>query len=239
MATRIAGALVRPVVRELSPDWTPLRALAAVEGDPHTVFLESGGGVSAGARWTILAFDPLWRLELRGGALRRDGGATIPIPGDPLQALARAWPERVAYEGVPISLPFLSGLAGYLSYDLKDLIERYPARARRESSLPDLSLGFYDVVLAWDRVIGKGWAISTGLPESDPRARSRRAEERLVAALRRVEGGSKPAAEWDPRSARIESNFTHDEYLRAVDRALEHIAAGDIYQVNLAQRFRV
>jgi len=252
MATRIGGpearavAVVRPIVRELPSDWTPLRALAALEGDPHTVFLESGGAIGDGSRWTILASDPLWRLEVRGGALWRvsgDGGATLRIPGDSLEALAQAWPERVAYELGSVELPFLSGLAGYLSYDLKDHLERYPSLARRESSLPDLSLGFYDVVFVWDRARDQGWIASTGLPESDPRLRSRRAEERLAAAMRHVgegwKGNGSPARESHPRSPRIESNFTRHDYLRAVERALEHIAAGDIYQVNLAQRFRV
>src|SRR2546426_141541 len=247
MATRIPAAeaptvpVVRPLIRPLSPEWTPLRALAAVERDPHTLFLESGGPIGQGARWTLLAFDPLWRLEVRGGALWNvsgEGGGTLTVPGDPLAALAHAWPERIAYEDEGPGLPFLSGLAGYLSYDLKDHLERDPARARRESSLPDLSLGFYDVVFAWDRERGDGWVVSTGLPEPDPRTRESRAEERLESRLRRLESGWIAAPSSLPRG-RIESNFTRDEYLRAVDRALEHIAAGDVYQVNLAQRFRV
>src|SRR5258708_2231731 len=171
MATRATvGTLVRPLVRALEPELTPLRALAAVENDPHTLFLESGGPAGEGARWTILAFDPLYRLEVRAGALWRvpGSGAATPIPGAPMTPLARAWPEAVEYEDEGPALPFRSGLAGYLSYDLKDSIERYPSRARRESALPDLSLGFYDVVFAWDRTTGKGWAVSTGLPERDP-----------------------------------------------------------------------
>src|SRR3989442_5114739 len=127
---------IRPVVRALPEDLTPLRALAAIERDPHTVFFESGGPVEEGAQWTTLAFDPLWRLELRAGFLRRiSGDGQIVIPGEPMAALARAWPKRVACEEG--SIPFVSGLAGYIGYDLKDCLEPYPPRPRRESSLPD------------------------------------------------------------------------------------------------------
>ena len=256
MATRLAervesgeagaGApVVSPLVRPIPSGWTPLRTLAAVERLPHTLFLESGGPVGAGSEWTILAFDPVWRLELRGGALWRiEGTRAEALEGNPLVALARSWPEAVTLEPRPPA-PFASGLAGYLAYDLKDWIERFPVRAAREIDLPDLSLGFYDVVWAWHRGSGEGWCVSTGLPELDPGIREARARERLTAqwgTLESAHARTAPPAATPPANAhrpRITSNFTRDEYLRMVERGLDHIAAGDIYQVNLAQRFRV
>jgi para-aminobenzoate synthetase component 1 len=253
------AAVVSPAIRPLPRELTPLRALAAVERMPHTVFLESGGPHAPGSEWTILAFDPAWRLELRegrlwriaGGASGRRGGRAVELAGDPLSALAAAWPDRVRYDPAP-PVPFASGFAGYLAYDLKDLFERYPRRARREIDLPDLSLGFYDVVWAWHRATGESWAVSTGLSEADEGARAGRARARIQEQWRVIERaaagtgddpddavapGVHPAG---PRPCRaITSNFTRAAYLRTVERALEHIAAGDIYQVNLAQRFRV
>jgi len=237
-----AAGTVRPLVRPLPPDLSPLRALAAVEREPHTLFLESSGPIASEARWTLLAFDPAWRLEVRGGALwKMEGGASSAISGPPMTALAQAWPERIEYEEEWVGLPFVSGLAGFLAYDLKDHLERYPGRARRESSLPDLSLGFYDVIFAWDRERGEGWAVSTGLSAPDAGSREERARARLAAQWERIMGGAPRGgapATGGSRSV-LQSNFTREEYLRTVERALEHIAAGDIYQVNLAQRFRL
>jgi para-aminobenzoate synthetase component 1 len=246
MATRSSApaGTVRPLVRALPADLSPLRALAAVEREPHTLFLESGGPIASEARWILLAFDPAWRLEVRGGALwRMEGGGASAVSGHPMTALAQSWPERIEYEEEWVGLPFVSGLAGFLSYDLKDHLERYPGRARRESSLPDLSLGFYDVVFAWDRERGEGWVVSTGLSAPDPGSREERAQARLAAQWDRIVDGAhrgepRAAPGGGPRPA-LRSNFTRDEYLRTVERALEHIAAGDIYQVNLAQRFRL
>ena len=74
---------VRLAARALPPELTPLVALSAVERDAHTVFLESGGPAGEGARWTLLAFDPVERLEVRGSALWRvsRAGATTQVPG--------------------------------------------------------------------------------------------------------------------------------------------------------------
>lgn len=247
-----ARAIVRPL-----PEWlTPLRALAAVQTSPHTVFFESGGDPLPSSEWTLLAFDPLWRFEVVDGALTamRDGRRTR-CSGGALEALAAAWPARSAIHDAP-PMPFRSGLAGAIAYDFKDCVERFPQRSRRERSLPDLTLGFYDVVWGWRRSTGEGWCVATGLAEAAWHAatgsaamtesqRERRAIESLAAQWDRLTTGASArsgggyaesaSAKW-PRPS-IRSNFTRDGYCRMVETALEHIAAGDIYQVNLSQRF--
>src|SRR5262245_15327110 len=160
------GQVVDPVVRRLPPEWTPLRALEIVGRRAYTLFFESGGPAGEASEWTILAFDPLYRLVLRDGRLRRldPRGPDRELDGHPLDALARAWPRAIqAAHGPATEMPFISGLAGYLSYDLKDWIERYPSRAARDLDFPDLSLRFHDVVWAWKRSTGEGWVVSTGL----------------------------------------------------------------------------
>jgi para-aminobenzoate synthetase component I len=250
--------VVRPLVRALPPEWTPVRALDAVGTRPYTLFFESGGAAGEASQWTMLAFDPLWRLTIREGRLRRtDAGGECVVEGDPMRALAEAWPARVAYDPPPPG-PFTSGLAGYLSYDLKDRLERYPSRAMRDLDFPDLSLRYHDVVWVWNRDTAEGWAVSTGLPEHEDGVRAARAKERLDVQWRVMGEGSqarlhgtrthvsRSGAETARRAGaaptaarRFTSNFTRVAYCEMVTRALEYIAAGDIYQVNLAQRFRV
>jgi para-aminobenzoate synthetase component I len=254
MGTSSRGAL-EPVVRRLPPEWTPLRALEVVGQRPYPLFLESGGAPGVASEWTLLAFDPLYRLVLRDGRLWRvDTGDRAPgreLEGHPLDALARAWPAPTrAAEGPVAEIPFVSGLAGYLSYDLKDWIERYPSQAARDLDFPDLSLRFHDVVWVWRRSTGEGWAIATGLygDERDGLAgasaeRRTRAETRLVEQWGLLEKGIGHAPEVSgappSRPAIVTSTFTRPGYESMIERALEYIAAGDIYQVNLAQRFRV
>jgi len=250
--TASATATISPEIRALPAEWTPLRVLGAVEASPHMIFLESGGDSVDESEWTILGFDPVWRVELRDRALWGiEGEHAERLPGSPLEALAGCWPERVLVEPrLAPRLPFCSGLAGYLSYDLKDWIERFPHRAVRDLPLPDLSLGFYDVVWTWRRSTGEGWMVSTGLGQGSSAERSSRARARLQEQWRAVESRVTSAPDPVPASMiahhapsdvhpRVTSNFTRADYMRMVEHALGHIAAGDIYQVNLAQRFRV
>ncbi|HET6836398.1 MAG TPA: aminodeoxychorismate synthase component I, partial [Gemmatimonadales bacterium] len=76
--------------------------------------------------------------------------------------------------GIP---PFQGGLAGYIGYDWGAVLERLPGTRYDDLRIPDVMLGLYDWVIAWDHLQGLAWLISTGLPESGE-ARARRARER-------------------------------------------------------------
>lgn len=242
----VRGAIeVRALVRELPAAWTPDRVASVLERFPRAVFFESAGADLEAGAWTLFAFDPIWQVEVRDGRLLRDGVDLGPA----LQALTAIWPESVEYATAP-PIPFATGLAGSLAYDLKNCFERYPSRALAEWDHPDLCLGFHDVVFGWRRDTGAGWVVATGLDGSsvDPAratARLNAAWASLEAAFAAVPEGAEAAVEKTDVSSRgslaptAVSDFTREDYLRAVERAKEHIAAGDIYQVNLSQRFRV
>jgi len=130
-----------------------------------------------------------------------------------------------------------------LSYDLNRFIERLPSLSTDDLQVPDCLLGFYDRALIFDHVKERLVVASTGLPELNPRAAHRRATWRgqeLIRQLRRLEDGRRrwgsPAQRERPQSG-LEVTFTKEGYLDAVRKAKEYIAAGDIYQVNLSQRF--
>ena len=111
-------------------------------------------------------------------------------------------------------------------------MERLPATAADEG-LPELDVGFYDWVLAADHLSGESWIVATGLPtgqEADARARVAGIQERLNATP------SSPSNAASLKAPRLRSNFRRVDYLQAIERAREYIAAGDIFQVNLSHR---
>jgi para-aminobenzoate synthetase component 1 len=101
-------------------------------------------------------------------------------------------------------------------------------------------MGFYDCAVAFDHRENKTYLVSTGFPELDEGKRLRRAEERLQELRSRVLFAAPPPPLPPAVSVKgggLKPNFTHEAYLEAVAKAREFICAGDIFQVNLSQRF--
>jgi para-aminobenzoate synthetase component 1 len=162
------------------------------------------------------------------------------------------WLAPYSAERVPDLPPWQGGAAGLLSYDLGRSLEPIPGPRYDEFGLPAIAMGLYDTCVAFDHANDRAWAISHGLPELDPNCRRGRAAQRLGALLERLDRSPPPRvgepvkppltlAQLAPcfdslRLDRVRSNFTRDGYLRAVARVVEHLRAGDAFQVNLAQR---
>ena len=136
---------------------------------------------------------------------------------------------------IPGLPPFQGGVAGLVSYECG--LARLGLAVPGSSNVPLLSLHIYDLVYAFDHDAGRGWIISQGVPARGPTARRARATERLeglLAALATpVSAGHSP-----PVSGRgeIASTQSPESYGTMVQAGIELVRAGDIFQVNLAQR---
>ena len=146
---------------------------------------------------------------------------------------------------LPPGCAYGPGWLGYLSYQLAHYFERLPTRAASQTRLPEMHLGFYDAVAVHDRIAG-GWQI-VSLRWEDPPPRAGEAEAALEAILADADGSSPPPAGEPLPTATgsehlfidpsVRSTFTPDAYRSAVARCVDYIAAGDVFQVNLSQRF--
>ena len=142
-----------------------------------------------------------------------------------------------AFESAPHDTGFPPGAAiGVLSYDLGRRFERIRATAATDAPCADVSIGLYDRLVLHDYLTSESWVVSTGLPAAAS-ARAERATNRAREALDLLAHG--PEVERQPGVSALEpeSNFDRQTYAATVRHAQAHIAAGDIYQVNLTQRF--
>ncbi len=223
--------------RALALDASPHRVASAFRGREGFAFLDSS---SAGeqARFSVLGWDPPLTFRAKGGLVEvRVGGHRFEAAADPFDVLGRLL-RACAVERVP-GVPYGGGALGYLGYDLFPFVERHrELRSTDDLGLPDAHLGFHDTVLVYDHLLGTWTVVATpvfrGRGEPSRLIEERTAEVRE--ALSRVEAYR--SAETAPGCSIPTSNMTRERYLAAVRVALEHIRAGDIYQVNLSQRFR-
>jgi len=242
-----------PLVEELSPCPDVMDVLRAFANQPDVLLLESTLQREEVGRYSFLTADPFEFFECQQAVYGLD----------PFAAL-RSRSRELTAETVPGLPPFQGGAAGLLSYELGGTWERVPVPLGDEFRLPALAVGLYDWVIAWDHAQNRAWVISHGFPETDAARRTDRAARRLrdvVAALkslgfRKSQGfaRSAPAAwgrlsslppiraenlvrQWPaPGPDGLTSNFSPGGYLRAVQRVIDCIHAGDVFQANLSQR---
>jgi para-aminobenzoate synthetase component 1 len=190
------------IVTELTPAPDPVRCCELLEGLSYRIFLDSALKGTLGtslARYSFLTADPVAVVRSKGAATERLdllNGSAHAVAGDALAAVqSTIAPYRT--EPAPGLPPFQGGAAGYLAYDWANQLERLPTPRFDDLAMPDVVMGIYDWVIAWDHDQSRAWLISTGLPETSATARERRASERAAAVRERladIEGGPKRAA---------------------------------------------
>jgi len=246
-AERSREAVVVPVTRELTADWwTPVAAfhrLAATE--PDVFLLESVEGGERVGRYSFLGRRPFLTVRGRGEELRitgRDAGRFRDLAGPPLERLRAIF---AAYRGEPLPglPPFTSGAVGYFGYDTVRWVERLPDRARPAAPEDDLALIFLEEVAVFDHVHRRLTLVANACrgEGADPGPAYDRAAARLDAMERALYAAESPppAAAPAPSAAEPESNLDPAAFRDRVRRAKEYIAAGDVFQVVLSQRFTV
>jgi len=172
--------------------------------------------------WSRWSFAPgAARLVLRGATppdksrlVGRDG--VLKEWADPLDALR--WLGEQATESPTPGPPFKGGWVGWLSYDVGRCFETLPVRARDDLNLPLFELSYHTTTIALDHADGRAFRVRC----SDP------------SGSRRMMTGSR---HWQCGAPYTTASFDREGYIAAVRRAIEYIRAGDIFQVNLSQRF--
>ncbi|EJW12160.1 Anthranilate synthase, aminase component [Rhodovulum sp. PH10] len=221
--------------------------IKVAEGKPLSFLLESVEGGAVRGRYSIIGLDPdlVFRVVDGKAAIARGGAASdeafVPCPEPPLQALRTVIAESRI--DLPDTLPpMAAGVFGYLGYDMVRLMEELPAPNPDPIGIPDAMLVRPTVVIVFDAVKDAITVVTPVRPAPAVPAKiaHARAVERLTAV---VDALDRPLLK-EPIEDVAEaldvppaSNTTPEEYAAMVRRAKEYIAAGDIFQVVLGQRF--
>ena len=233
-----------PLIEKFESALTPLDAFEIIKNRSFAFFLDSGMDAHKLGRYSFVGSDPFLVVKTWGSNISINRGGEIKnLIGNPFDILGNLLETyRLDFHSSPV--PFIGGAVGYLSYDLCQFIERLPSTAVDDLKLPECYFGFYDVVLAFDNLEKRTYIISTGFPKEKSVERMSRAIKRLnelKADLTRMSGCNVGAPHayksCSAEEVTIQGNFTHQEYVKAVEKAKQYIIAGDIFEVNLSQRF--
>lgn len=211
--------MARPAHKEI-PYIEPVAAFQLFTGDPVAAFLDSADEGGGRGRYAYIAVDPVDTVTLYAGDLHRV---------DPFAKL-RAMLHSARLDTDPNLPPFQTGLCGVLGYELGGAIERMP-EAKDGNDLPCLSVGFYDTIVAFDTFERKAWVVGSDVAAGRP-SPTRRIE--TLAGKLGKHGSlapidSTPVATWQWEMDRA-------EYEAAVQKTIDYIYAGDIFQANITTR---
>ena len=246
-----------PVTREFAADLeTPVSVYLKLMEEPGASFLlESVEGGEQVGRYSFVGVGIHRRIELHGQTITRTGSANLQVraaqerepggsrSGDILDAL-RAELGRYRAAAMP-GLPRLSGGAvGYFGYDVVRFFERLPDTAAPALDLPDALFLLVDTVVVFDHARHRLILLANAHIEEDGDV-----EAAYVDALQRIDRLAEkllrplpavPTRRWGAthgNGLEPQSNMTVERYESMVRQAKAHIAAGDIFQVVLSQRF--
>jgi para-aminobenzoate synthetase component 1 len=231
--------------RTIEPPGNLAALRRAVAAQPCGALLESLGQGDSAGRYSIFAHDPVRLIQV--------GGAGAADPFAQLSEACRPWCRLVPEP----ELPFVGGWIGFLSYEAGRFVEPSAGWSHRLAGVPLSHWALYDTVLIHDR-LADVWSVAGVTLPAKLAGRTRPPIAARLDALEKWTAHPVPAgpcageqddaaeAEWAANASPIAAarppreegrwNIPRREYLRKVERALEYIRAGDVFQVNLARQ---
>jgi anthranilate synthase component I len=247
---------IQTLIREINADLeTPVSLYLKLRGDGASFLLESVEGGERIARYSFIGVQPRAEYVLRDGQveIRENGDCrTIQLDGDPTRFLQEEM-SRFSTERLPNAPRFTGGLVGYLGYEsvryfeptLQSKLLRAPERHRdyserseplgersRSAHIPDGIYLLSDTVVAFDHARRSIFLIANVL-DGDVEAANQKLDQIAEHIAQPLPAASKTSI----TPSEIRSNMSREAYETMVLDAKEHIAAGDIFQVVLSQRF--
>ncbi len=234
-----------PVFKEILADTeTPVSAFLRIDDGGRAFLLESVEGGEKWGRYSLLGRDPRLVIRSKGRDVEIiEGERSTTREGDPIEILKEVMGRyhAVEVEGAP---RFSGGAIGYMGYDTIRHIEDIPDTSPKDLDTFDLFFIFTDTFLVFDNVENKIKAVSNVLVDegSDLDALYNDAARKIDALLKSLkEGGirdKKTGADESPKGhTGVSSNFSKDDFCRAVERIKGYIVEGDVIQTVLSQRF--
>jgi len=224
-----------PLVEEVAY-CQPCSLYARFAEQPWSMLLDSSKISERWGRYSFIGVDPFLKLVIKDDLIKFSDGVK---KGNPFVTLKNLI-GQYSLSTMPELPPFQGGVAGYFSYDLVRCLEDIPSHAVDDLQFPDMALGFFDLVVAFDHLQEKTWIFSSGFPETDIKLRRKQARQRLDWVKGEIDSRSnlKVISKVVCDNNNVVSNFPREDYLLTIKKVVDYIYAGDIFEANISQRFQ-
>jgi para-aminobenzoate synthetase component I len=223
--------MVSLIIETIKTNYTAFELFHAFKDEPYSFLLDSSMENEKLGRYTFMGSSPFIVFKSKNQNITiEENNVTTSLMGNPFETLKELMRK---YKTVDKNeLPFLGGAVGYFAYDMGHHIEKLPSAAIDDVKIPDSCFGFYDSIIAIDHQAKETYIVAAGINEKPETAiENLKRKLKSITALSLVHKKGAVCSE-------IQSNFTKEDYLKAVQSIKDYIRSGDIYQANLTQRFK-
>lgn len=216
-------ALQQTMMKQQIEEWNGADAItcaAALSDLPYTLFFDSNRPSHPLNRYSIICWNPIETITAKNGVITHNN--TVITETD-VFAFIQSRIDNNTADTVEHDLPFTGGAAGYFGYDLGRQLENLPTLTTDDINMPDMMVGIYTNVLIFDLKENTSWIITTNVEE----------KEFLETRLENHKNKT-----FTPTPLNWNTNKTDSEYCEDIQKVIDLIYAGDVYQVNLSRRFK-
>ncbi|MFT3784248.1 MAG: aminodeoxychorismate synthase component I [Nibricoccus sp.] len=223
---------MKPKIRPIDLPCAPDLVFAGVCDRRGAFLLESASDIGGLGKFSFIGFDPFLVVRAADGLVnvcRTDGEEDF--RADALDTIKRLLGEHRC-DSVP-GVPFVGGAVGFCSYEFGAKLENVVSSKADDLRVPDVEFGFYDGIIMFDHVAQRVSLVACPVNKYAPTTIFRRLEKALAPSGSKAVAGKAVGK----RSVELTAAVTKEDYLKAISRIKNYIAEGDVYQVNLTQRF--
>ena len=205
---------------------TPILAYMRVQGD-YKVILESIPREKENARFSIVAYNPVFEVVYQDGILYENGKV---LEQDPFDYL-----HQVTVKGLTSDLPFAGGAIGFAGYDMIGVYEEIGSIPQDTIGTPDMHFFIYESYLIFDHKKEKVYVVEDNIYSGRSNDAVRQSLGQVVIDLQ-----TQAPNEFTPQALQALQFSNHIEkevFMEMVDQAKKLIREGDMFQCVLSQRF--
>lgn len=220
------------LIEEIKTSLNSFEIYSIFKNDKYSFFLDSGMDHDNLGKYSFIGANPFGVFKSKNESITIiEDNEEKTFNGDPFAQLKKLLSKyNMNYK---TDIPFIGGAVGYLSYDLCHHVEKLPRTAIDDVEIPDCFFGLYDGIIIIDHRENKVFISSLGIKNNE--------EKTIDNITSRIKEAEKIGINIELKDKELpvefKSNFTKENYIKAVDKVRNYIKSGDIYQANLTQRF--